>query len=45
MNTKVTYLDGMQAKVKALRELQSASGKEFSALIPSILNKAFKGEL
>ena len=33
------------AKFPALRELQSASGKELSALMPSILDKAFKGEL
>ena len=36
---------GLQAKVNALRELQSASGEELSALMPSILDKAFKGEL
>ncbi len=41
----VTYLDSLQAKVNALRELQSASGEELSALMPSILDKAFKGEL
>ena len=41
----VAYLDGLQAKVNALRELQSASGKELSALMPSVLDKAFKGEL
>ena len=29
----------------ALRELQSASGEELSALLPSILDRAFKGEL
>jgi len=34
-----------QAKVNALRELQSASGEELSALTPSVLDKAFKGEL
>jgi hypothetical protein len=40
----VAYLDGLppigdlrQAKVNALRELQSASGEELSALIRSIL--------
>jgi hypothetical protein len=33
------------AKVRALRELQSASGEELSALMPSILDNAFKGEL
>ncbi len=31
--------------VNALREVQSASGEELSALMPSILDKAFKGEL
>jgi type I restriction enzyme S subunit len=41
----LAYLDGLQAKVNALRELQSASGQELSALMPSILDKAFKGEL
>ena len=48
----VAYLDGLhpggdlrQAKVNALRELQSRSGEELSALMPSILDKAFKGEL
>ncbi len=41
----VAYLDGLQAKVNALRELQSASGEELSALMPSILDRAFKGEL
>jgi type I restriction enzyme, S subunit len=38
-------LNVLQAKVNALRELQSASGEELSALMPSILDKAFKGEL
>jgi type I restriction enzyme S subunit len=38
-------LRDVQAKVNALRELQSVSGEELSALMPSILDKAFKGEL
>jgi len=41
----VAYMDGLQAKVNVLRELQSASGEELSALMPSVLDKAFKGEL
>jgi type I restriction enzyme, S subunit len=41
----VAYLDGLQAKVNALREYQSASGEELSAMMPSVLDKAFKGEL
>ena len=47
------YLNGLppngdasrQAKVNALRELESASGEELSALMPSVLDKAFTGEL
>ena len=35
----------MMAKVNALRELRSASGEELSALMPSVLDRAFKGEL
>ena len=51
----VAYLDGLpptlrfgdlrQAKVNALRELQSRRGEELSALMPSVLDRAFKGEL
>jgi len=41
----VAYLDGLQAKVNALRVLQSASGEELGALLPSVLDRAFKGEL
>jgi hypothetical protein len=35
----------MMAKVYALRELQPESREVLSALMPSILDKAFKGEL
>jgi type I restriction enzyme S subunit len=41
----VAYLDGLQAKVDELRRLQSESERELSALMPSILDRAFKGEL
>ena len=41
----VAYLDGLQAKVSALRELQSKSGEELPALMPSVLDRAFKGKL
>jgi hypothetical protein len=41
----VTYLDGLQVKVNVLRALQSASGEGLSALMPSLLDRAFKGEL
>jgi type I restriction enzyme S subunit len=41
----VTYLDSVQARLASLRELQSATGEELDALLPSVLDKAFKGEL
>ena len=41
----VAYLDGFQAKVDALKKLQSETAAELAALLPSILDKAFKGEL
>jgi type I restriction enzyme S subunit len=41
----VAYLDGLQAQVSTLRAAQAETEKELSALMPSILDKAFKGEL
>jgi hypothetical protein len=44
----VAYLDGLQGKVNAMRELQSTSGEELRrsrTLMPSVLDRAFKGEL
>ena len=41
----VAYLDGLQAKVDALKQLQSQTRAELDALLPSVLDKAFKGEL
>jgi type I restriction enzyme, S subunit len=41
----VAYLDSIQARLASLRELQSATGEELSALLPSVLDRAFKGEL
>jgi len=41
----VTYLDEIQAKVSALRAAQEESARGLEALMPSILDKAFKGEL
>ncbi|GJQ37563.1 MAG: hypothetical protein JETCAE01_35730 [Anaerolineaceae bacterium] len=38
-------LRDVQAKVNALRELQVKGGEELDALLPSVLDKAFKGEL
>jgi hypothetical protein len=42
------YLWILQAKVNALQEMRAASGeelREMRTLMPSILDKAFKGEL
>lgn len=41
----VAYLDNLQAKVDALRQMQAETAAELNALLPSILDKAFKGEL
>ena len=41
----VAYLDSVQARLASLRELQSATGEELSVLLPSVLDRAFKGEL
>ena len=41
----VAYLDDIQSKVDALKRLQVETAAELDALLPSILDKAFKGEL
>lgn len=41
----VEYLDGLAGQVTALTQLQSETAAELDALLPSILDKAFKGEL
>ncbi|HEY9864539.1 MAG TPA: restriction endonuclease subunit S [Candidatus Obscuribacterales bacterium] len=41
----VAYLDDFQAKVDTLKRLQAETAAELDALMPSILDKAFKGEL
>ena len=47
----VAHLDSVQARLAShtgmisLRELQSATEEELSALLPSVLDRAFKGEL
>ena len=42
---QLAYLDGLQTQMSALRATQAETGKELSTLKPSILDKAFKGEL
>lgn len=41
----VTNLDGFQAKIDALKRHQAETAVDLDALIPSILDKAFNGEL
>lgn len=40
----VAELDALQAEVDALKRLQAATSLELDALLPSILDRAFKGE-
>lgn len=41
----VAHLDALQAKVDALKALQAATAAELDALLPAILDRAFKGGL
>ncbi len=41
----VAYLDGLQVQVNALKRLQAETAAELAALLPSVLAKAFRGEL
>ncbi|HEY9660609.1 MAG TPA: restriction endonuclease subunit S [Allocoleopsis sp.] len=41
----ITHLEQLQAKVSELKKLQAQTATELDALLPSMLDKAFKGEL
>jgi len=41
----VAYLDDLQARVDAVKQHQAATAAALNALLPSILDQAFKGEL
>ena len=41
----VAYLDGLQAKADRLKAQQAQSAADLEALLPSVLEKAFGGEL
>ena len=41
----VSYLDGLQAQVSKLRATQGETARELNALMPSVLDRAFKGEM
>jgi len=38
-------LDALQEKVDALKKLQAETAAELNTLLPSILDKAFRGQL
>ena len=41
----VAYLDDLQAKVDSLKALQAQTAAELGVLLPSVLDKTFKGDL
>ena len=41
----VAYLDALQAQVNELTALQDVTQAELDALLPSVLDRAFRGEL
>jgi type I restriction enzyme S subunit len=41
----VAYLDSLQAKVEGVKRHQAATAARLDALLPSILDRAFKGAL
>ena len=41
----VTHLDSLQAKEDSLTALQAQTATELDALLPSVLDKAFRGKL
>lgn len=41
----VGELDALQAEVDALKRLQAETAAELDALLPALLDRAFKGEL
>ena len=41
----IAELDTLQAKVGAVKVLQGETAAEIDAMLPAILDKAFKGEL
>jgi len=43
-NHIVAYLNDLQTKIEALKSLQEQTTVELDALLPSMLDKAFKGD-
>jgi type I restriction enzyme S subunit len=42
---RTAHLDDLEAKVDRLKALQAQTAAELDALLPAILDRAFKGEL
>ena len=45
MSNQAIFTHILQAEVDALKRLQAETAAELDALLPSILDRAFKGEL
>jgi hypothetical protein len=43
--TREKFVDGLWTRLVSLRESQSQTGEELDALLPSVLDRAFKGEV
>ena len=41
----LAYLDDLQAKADSLKRMQADTAAELDALLPSVLDRAFKGKL
>ena len=41
----IAYLDSLQSKLDALKRLQAETAAELDALMPAVLERAFRGEL
>ena len=41
----IAYLGNLQAKVDTVKRLQAETQAELEALLPSVLDRAFRGEL
>ncbi len=41
----IAFLDALKFRINELEQLQAATTAELDALLPSILDRAFKGEL
>jgi hypothetical protein len=45
MSHKIAWTKLTMEEANVLRELRSVSGEELSAIMPSVLDRAFKGEM